>query len=96
MGGNALKNCVTRRYQAGEFAVLADEVLHALRRGSPDRRAALLPANRSKADFGDMDVLVEIAPVGEIRHWPWTPRTRHKSLPTATSSASNAANCKST
>lgn len=76
MGGNALKNCVTRRYQADEFALLADEVLHALRRDFPDRRAALLPAYRSKADFGDMDVLMETAPVGEIRRWAvdtWNP-----------------------
>lgn len=76
MGGNALKNCFTRRYQADEFASLAGEMLSVLQRDFPRRRAAILPAYRSKPDFGDMDVLMETAPIGDLRRWAmqtWAP-----------------------
>ncbi|MTJ93608.1 MAG: hypothetical protein F8N36_12190 [Desulfovibrio sp.] len=77
MGGNALKNCTTRRYQAEEFAVLASEVLARLQADFPGRRSAVLPAYRAKPDFGDMDILVETAPTGDLRRWAvevWNPK----------------------
>lgn len=77
MGGNALKNCKTRRYQAAEFASLANEVLTRLQADFPGRRVALLPAYRTKADFGDMDILVETAPTGDLLRWAvetWSPQ----------------------
>ncbi len=69
MGGNALKTCITRRYRAGEFFALADEMLSALRRDFPRSRSALLPAYRTKPDFGDMDILMENAPVDDLGRW---------------------------
>ena len=58
MGGNALKAVKTTRLPASEYHPLAEEVCEALtsRFGC---RAAAIPAFRSKADFGDLDVMVE-------------------------------------
>ena len=58
MGGNALKAVKTTRLPASEYHPLAEEVCAALasRFGC---RAAAIPAFRSKADFGDLDVMVE-------------------------------------
>lgn len=77
MGGNALKNCTTRRYLADEYATLSKEVLNRLQADFPNRRTTLLPAYKTKADFGDMDILVETSPFGDIRRWvveTWNPK----------------------
>lgn len=58
MGGNALKNCITRRYQKEEYFKLVREV--------QDRISVLLPwsfpvaikAYANKESFGDMDVIL--------------------------------------
>lgn len=58
MGGNALKNVYTRRYEASEYYPLAGEVLLALRGYFPDRRVEVIPAYRNKPSFGDLDILL--------------------------------------
>ena len=59
MGGNALKNVETRRYQRDEYLALEKEVLDILREDFPGRRVAAIQAYREKESFGDMDVLLE-------------------------------------
>lgn len=59
MGGNALKNVYTRRYEAEEYRALAQEVVEALRGYFPARRVVEIPAYRKKESFGDLDVLLE-------------------------------------
>ena len=59
MGGNALKNTETRRYQRDEYLLLEAEVLNKLRQDFPGRRIEAIRAYREKDSFGDMDVLLE-------------------------------------
>ncbi len=59
MGGNALKQVETRRYQRDEYLALEAEVLGILRADFPGRRVAAIQAYREKESFGDMDVLLE-------------------------------------
>ena len=59
MGGNALKNTETRRYQRDEYFLLEAEVLDKLRKDFPGRRIEAIRAYREKDSFGDMDVLFE-------------------------------------
>ena len=66
MGGNALKNTKTRRYQADEYFALAKEVRDKLLWGYRGwegkgfgrvNQVEVIEAYRSKESFGDMDVL---------------------------------------
>ena len=59
MGGNALKQTETRRYQRDEYLALEAEVLNRLRTDFPNRRIEAIRAYREKDSFGDMDVLLE-------------------------------------
>lgn len=62
MGGNALKKhgIQTRRVENGEFhASLCPDVLAGLTVALPGVRAEVIKSYSSKADFGDMDVLVD-------------------------------------
>jgi hypothetical protein len=64
MGGNALKNCTTRRYEADEYFALATEVREMLRDGfihadGNTRRVEVVKAYHSKDSFGDLDVIFE-------------------------------------
>jgi hypothetical protein len=59
MGGNALKNCKTRRYNAAEYYQLRDAVLCDLDAIFLDSMCDDIPAYRSKESFGDMDILLE-------------------------------------
>lgn len=59
MGGNALKNVETRRYQAEEYRELEKEILSQLREDFPKRRIETIQAYKSKPDFGDMDILFQ-------------------------------------
>ena len=59
MGGNALKNVETRRYQAEEYHKLEKEVLDKFKNRFPDRRVEAIKAYREKESFGDMDLLFE-------------------------------------
>lgn len=58
MGGNALKNCTTRRYQAEEYFVLEDEVRKKFQDHFRTNAYPIL-AYRNKESFGDMDILVQ-------------------------------------
>lgn len=59
MGGNALKNVTTRRYQASEYHKLERDVCVMLRKHFP-ANVVLMPilSYRNKESFGDMDILV--------------------------------------
>lgn len=57
MGGNALKNCTTRRYLADEYYQLEHEV-RCMWKERFDTSIWPILAYRSKESFGDMDVLV--------------------------------------
>lgn len=60
MGGNALKNVETRRYNRDEYFQLVDSVVEQLRSlpSFQDRNMAVIPAYGNKESFGDMDLLV--------------------------------------
>ncbi|MFF2532194.1 hypothetical protein ACFVS2_25125 [Brevibacillus sp. NPDC058079] len=60
MGGNALKNTFTRRYEKVEYFVLVEEVLLALKNLFPNIRTEVIKAYGGKESFGDMDVLIEL------------------------------------
>lgn len=59
MGGNALKNCHTRRYEASEYYVLEKAVLAKLMAAFPERKIAPIKAYAEKPSFGDMDILFQ-------------------------------------
>lgn len=59
MGGNALKNCETRRYSKQEYFNLTREVSDKLERVFHGARFEFIKAYISKADYGDMDILIE-------------------------------------
>ncbi|MDO9177130.1 MAG: hypothetical protein Q7U16_02210 [Agitococcus sp.] len=65
MGGNALKNCVTRRYPAQEYYPLEASVLMRLKEAFPNKRIVPIKAYRNKETFGDMDILLE-SPIPEV------------------------------
>ena len=58
MGGNALKNCTTRRYQVEEYFKLLEEVSQKFAEHF-GKNIWPLAAYRSKESFGDMDILIE-------------------------------------
>lgn len=59
MGGNALKNIYTRRYNKDEYFQLMEEVIGNLNNILPNRKVDVIPAYSGKESFGDMDVLIE-------------------------------------
>lgn len=59
MGGNALKNCETRRLPAEEYHSLCRKVELDIQRLYPTGMIRVIPAYRQKESFGDMDILVE-------------------------------------
>jgi hypothetical protein len=72
MGGNALKTVAVHRLSAHEYASLSGRVLAVLQAELPAARPHLVRSVRNKADFGDMDVLVDRAglpadPASELR-----------------------------
>lgn len=58
MGGNALKNCTTRRYSADEYYQLDHEVFMKLTQAFPKCLVHTIDSYRSKESFGDLDVLI--------------------------------------
>jgi len=61
MGGNALKNCETRRVSAEEYEVISKEVVDLLNKlNDPEASITPIISYSSKPDFGDIDVLFEI------------------------------------
>lgn len=59
MGGNALKNCTTRRYSKQEYWKLVVDVLQKLGKLFPTSKQDNIIAYKNKSDFGDLDVLIE-------------------------------------
>jgi hypothetical protein len=59
MGGNAIKNAVTRRYESTEYHELEKQVLQQFKTDFPNRRIEAIKAYRTKESFGDMDLLFE-------------------------------------
>ncbi len=57
MGGNALKNCVTRRYSKQEYEDIEHDVWKKLV-GSIQVRCHAIEAYHSKESFGDLDMLI--------------------------------------
>lgn len=62
MGGSALKNITTRRYQRDEYYTLEKEVIEKFQSTFPRNRVEAIKAYRSKDSFGDMDLLFETSP----------------------------------
>lgn len=63
MGGHALKNVETHRLGAVDYFVLSRRVLIALEQAWPSSRPHVVRSVLSKADFGDVDVIVDVAGV---------------------------------
>ena len=60
MGGNALKNCNTKRLDADDYFKLVDRVVRdILNTLGEDRRVSPIAAYKNKKDFGDADILIE-------------------------------------
>ena len=59
MGGNALKQVTTVRLTKENYHRLSVEVSQKMRERFPDRRIEVIPAFRLKADFGDLDILID-------------------------------------
>jgi hypothetical protein len=59
MGGNALKNTYTRRFDREEYFELEAEVVNRLKQDFPSRRVAAVQAYRTKPSYGDMDVVFQ-------------------------------------
>ncbi|WP_020560868.1 hypothetical protein [Thiofilum flexile] len=59
MGGQALKNTFTRRYERAEYYVLREHILTQLRTDFPARKIAAIQAYRTKDSFGDLDILMD-------------------------------------
>lgn len=60
MGGNALKTTVTRRYDAGEYHALCEQVMYLAGWYGKNNRAIyrnIVPAYHTKESFGDMDIV---------------------------------------
>lgn len=57
MGGNALKNCITRRYTADEYFLLCTDVIQMLESDSVIQNKRVIPAYTTKPTFGDADIL---------------------------------------
>lgn len=59
MGGNALKNTTTRRYEAKEYYELESEVVSDLSELFPFCKILPIKSYRNKETFGDMDILID-------------------------------------
>ena len=59
MGGNALKDCVTRRYNADEYFILEEDVLKKLRSLFPFPEITPTKSYKNKPSYGDMDILID-------------------------------------
>lgn len=58
MGGNALKDVVTRRYARAEYLELEKQVVDKLRRLFPDSWVDPIEAYSEKENFGDLDIVL--------------------------------------
>jgi hypothetical protein len=60
MGGNALKNCTTRRFEKAEFERMQKRVIDTLRNEFEDAYIQPIVAYADKDSFGDLDVLIQV------------------------------------
>ena len=67
MGGNALKNCVTRRYTSLEYFLLTGEVHSKLAWCFNSAQFDFIKAYATKESYGDMDIVINSADITE--HW---------------------------
>jgi hypothetical protein len=58
MGGNALKNCVVRRYLDKEYKQIDMDTRYSLRLLFPKSRVLSVLAYKNKENFGDLDILL--------------------------------------
>jgi hypothetical protein len=70
VGGNALKNTKTRRYNRDEYLVLEADVIEMFKNAFPKSRIEAIKAYRTKESFGDMDILIEVVD-GDIYSSDW-------------------------
>lgn len=59
MGGNALKNCTTRRFDRNEFMVKQQHILNVLRSRFPTNPVFPITAYHNKPSFGDLDLIFQ-------------------------------------
>lgn len=59
MGGHALKQTPTRRYNADEYYILAYCVQNTLSHMFEDYRCEIIPSYKNKESFGDCDILLQ-------------------------------------
>ena len=59
MGGQALKNTYTRRYDAKEYHALASEVESIMDNVAPQSLFCVIDSYRDKETFGDLDMLID-------------------------------------
>jgi hypothetical protein len=59
MGGNALQETYTRRYEKAEYFAFAEHVTNILKAALPNVRIAVIEAFGDKDSFGDLDLLIE-------------------------------------
>jgi hypothetical protein len=58
MGGRALKNTITRRYERAEFDTISVELMNTLK---PDFKRVAMPLfYNNKESFGDADILLSM------------------------------------
>lgn len=67
MGGNALREGLTRRFDASEYHELSPEILKLLNDAFPNRRAAIIASYREKESFGDIDILIASDDIKDVR-----------------------------
>lgn len=63
MGGKALKNVTTRRYEKEEYDIACKEVVKSISDLTDRLRVAVIEAVKLKSSFGDMDILVSKTPM---------------------------------
>lgn len=62
MGGNALKDTITRRYQPDEFNAITTTVINSITKALPNTKIQAVKPYTNKPSFGDLDIVVELLP----------------------------------
>lgn len=69
MGGNALKNSVTRRYNKDEYLVLSQEIITTLNKSEDIYKTKIPYSYRNKETFGDLDILLSFKHNLDLRNF---------------------------
>jgi len=59
LGGNAIKNTFTRRYEAKEYYKASEIIVDKLLTLFPNRKLSIIKSYRNKESFGDIDILIK-------------------------------------